>query len=107
MIINSIEVSDKDPNREFEIPNLNTMCEMCSNGEDEDQLLLCDSCDRGYHMYCIGLAHIPEIEYWYCTYCFRKQPKTIQQAQKKAEQEACVNNILPLKRRRLRKISDI
>jgi hypothetical protein len=27
-------------------------CQFCHSGDQEDKLLLCDGCDRGYHMYC-------------------------------------------------------
>ena len=26
---------------------------------DEDKMLFCDLCDRGYHIYCVGLQAIP------------------------------------------------
>ena len=26
---------------------------------DEDKMLFCDLCDRGYHIYCVGLQGIP------------------------------------------------
>ncbi|KTG02372.1 hypothetical protein cypCar_00009650 [Cyprinus carpio] len=28
-------------------------CSLCGTSENDDQLLFCDDCDRGYHMYCI------------------------------------------------------
>ena len=27
---------------------------------DEDKMLFCDLCDRGYHIYCVGLPAIPQ-----------------------------------------------
>lgn len=29
-------------------------CEFCKGTAHDDQLLLCDSCDRGYHTYCLS-----------------------------------------------------
>ncbi|PWA22952.1 hypothetical protein CCH79_00001971, partial [Gambusia affinis] len=29
-------------------------CNMCGTSENDDQLLFCDDCDRGYHMYCLN-----------------------------------------------------
>uniref|UniRef100_A0A8C2FC11 D4, zinc and double PHD fingers family 2 n=1 Tax=Cyprinus carpio TaxID=7962 RepID=A0A8C2FC11_CYPCA len=29
-------------------------CNMCGTSENDDQLLFCDDCDRGYHMYCLS-----------------------------------------------------
>lgn len=28
-------------------------CSVCGTSENDDQLLFCDDCDRGYHMYCL------------------------------------------------------
>ena len=37
-------------------------CQFCYGGENENALLLCDSCDRGYHTYCFKppITTIPE-----------------------------------------------
>ncbi|KAK1899862.1 Zinc finger protein neuro-d4 [Dissostichus eleginoides] len=29
-------------------------CSLCGTSENDDQLLFCDDCDRGYHMYCLS-----------------------------------------------------
>ncbi|KAJ8956976.1 hypothetical protein NQ318_012140 [Aromia moschata] len=29
-------------------------CSVCGNSDNDDQLLFCDDCDRGYHMYCLS-----------------------------------------------------
>ena len=28
-------------------------CTLCGTSENDDQLLFCDDCDRGFHMYCL------------------------------------------------------
>jgi len=45
-------------------------CTLCSTSENDDQLLFCDDCDRGYHMYCIvpPMKEAPEGE-WSCVIC--------------------------------------
>lgn len=37
-------------------------CQFCQSGENEDKLLLCDGCDRGYHTYCFKpqMTSVPE-----------------------------------------------
>uniref|UniRef100_A0A4W5P282 PHD-type domain-containing protein n=1 Tax=Hucho hucho TaxID=62062 RepID=A0A4W5P282_9TELE len=37
-------------------------CSLCGTSENDDQLLFCDDCDRGYHMYCLKppMAQPPE-----------------------------------------------
>ena len=29
-------------------------CTLCGTSENDDKLLFCDDCDRGYHMYCLA-----------------------------------------------------
>ncbi|KAG8230225.1 hypothetical protein J437_LFUL010853 [Ladona fulva] len=47
-----------------------TYCEVCGSGDREDSLLLCDGCDRGYHLECLipPLTSVP-IEEWFCPSC--------------------------------------
>ncbi|CAM9108434.1 unnamed protein product, partial [Bubo scandiacus] len=33
-------------------------CNICGTSENDDQLLFCDDCDRGYHMYCLTPPHV-------------------------------------------------
>ncbi|VDP18998.1 unnamed protein product [Echinostoma caproni] len=51
---------------------LDTQCEVCGLPNNEDQLLLCDHCDRGYHTYCLPnpLSSIPPGD-WFCPDCVR------------------------------------
>ncbi|XP_053621155.1 bromodomain adjacent to zinc finger domain protein 2B isoform X11 [Plodia interpunctella] len=48
-------------------------CQFCQRGDDEEQLLLCDGCDKGYHLYCFKprMDKIPEGD-WYCWECVNK-----------------------------------
>ncbi|XP_058819752.1 uncharacterized protein LOC131682355 isoform X3 [Topomyia yanbarensis] len=48
-------------------------CQFCQSGEQEDKLLLCDGCDRGYHTYCFKprMDKIPDGD-WYCFECKNK-----------------------------------
>ncbi|KAL0268350.1 UNVERIFIED_CONTAM: hypothetical protein PYX00_010324 [Menopon gallinae] len=48
-------------------------CQFCQSGDNEDKLLLCDGCDRGYHMYCFKpkMDTIPDGD-WYCHECKNK-----------------------------------
>ena len=43
-------------------------CVKCQKPEDEDKMLFCDLCDRGYHIYCVGLKEIPSGR-WHCESC--------------------------------------
>ncbi|XP_024877865.1 bromodomain adjacent to zinc finger domain protein 2B-like isoform X14 [Temnothorax curvispinosus] len=48
-------------------------CQFCHSGDNEDKLLLCDGCDRGYHTYCFRpkMENIPDGD-WYCHECMNK-----------------------------------
>ncbi|XP_015444254.1 PHD and RING finger domain-containing protein 1 isoform X3 [Pteropus alecto] len=54
------EDEDEDP----------TFCEVCGHSDREDRLLLCDSCDAGYHMECLEppLREVP-VDEWFCPEC--------------------------------------
>uniref|UniRef100_A0A8C6SXT6 D4, zinc and double PHD fingers family 2 n=1 Tax=Neogobius melanostomus TaxID=47308 RepID=A0A8C6SXT6_9GOBI len=45
-------------------------CNICGTSENDDQLLFCDDCDRGFHMYCLNppMAEPPEGS-WSCHLC--------------------------------------
>lgn len=48
-------------------------CSMCGTSDNDDQLLFCDDCDRGYHMYCLSppLTAPPEGS-WSCAICTKE-----------------------------------
>lgn len=52
---------------------LEARCRVCKRKSDPDNMLLCDSCDKGTHLYCLKpkLKKVPEGE-WFCDQC---QPK--------------------------------
>ncbi|KAI2805977.1 Zinc finger protein ubi-d4 [Blomia tropicalis] len=45
-------------------------CGLCGTSDNDDQLLFCDDCDRGYHMYCLKppMTEAPEGS-WSCHLC--------------------------------------
>lgn len=51
-----------------------TACEICNNSDREECMLLCDGCNRGYHLYCLSppLAEVPQGS-WYCDNCFSSE----------------------------------
>lgn len=46
------------------------VCELCQGGHHEDQIILCDGCDKGFHMFCLNppLDTVPAGE-WLCPMC--------------------------------------
>ncbi|XP_033125936.1 bromodomain adjacent to zinc finger domain protein 1A-like isoform X2 [Anneissia japonica] len=53
---------------------LNTRCRICRRKGNAEQMLLCDGCDRGHHMYCLKppLKNVPKGD-WYCKDCIPKE----------------------------------
>ncbi|WOL19156.1 histone-lysine N-methyltransferase ATXR6 [Canna indica] len=52
-------------------------CEKCRSGDCPDELLLCDKCDRGFHIFCLRpiLVSVPK-GLWFCPSCSAdKKPK--------------------------------
>ena len=35
---------------------------VCSDPNNEDKMVCCDECDKGYHSFCVGLSDIPDGE---------------------------------------------
>jgi len=51
--------------------NIFTMvCEKCKGGHYEDKIILCDRCDKGWHMFCLSppIETVPDGE-WVCPSC--------------------------------------
>uniref|UniRef100_A0A3B4DMB2 Bromodomain adjacent to zinc finger domain, 2A n=1 Tax=Pygocentrus nattereri TaxID=42514 RepID=A0A3B4DMB2_PYGNA len=48
-------------------------CQMCRKGDNDECLLLCDGCDRGWHMFCLRpkVTEVPEGD-WFCPTCISK-----------------------------------
>lgn len=44
------------------------VCSHCRDPNEEDKMLFCDICDRGYHTFCVGLKNLPQGK-WICRQC--------------------------------------
>ncbi|WYZ40701.1 hypothetical protein EsH8_IV_001042 [Colletotrichum jinshuiense] len=58
-----------EENPEDEASEPSPVCPICESADREEVLLLCDGCNAAYHTHCIGLAGVPQTEYWYCFEC--------------------------------------
>ncbi|KAL5098856.1 hypothetical protein RYX36_003183 [Vicia faba] len=72
-IVDGLKVKDrkvKDENRKVKDVNRDQICEQCKSGLHGDVMLLCDRCDKGWHIYCLSppLKQIP-LGNWYCFNC--------------------------------------
>jgi len=46
-------------------------CSVCTSTEDDENMLLCDACDEGFHLHCLvpPLVKVPKDEHWFCKNC--------------------------------------
>ncbi|GMP24928.1 hypothetical protein CsSME_00002024 [Camellia sinensis var. sinensis] len=57
---------------------MDTCCEECGSGDFAAELLLCDNCDRGFHLFCLRpiLVSVPNAS-WFCPSCsLHKKPQS-------------------------------
>ncbi|KHN28534.1 Histone-lysine N-methyltransferase ATXR6 [Glycine soja] len=64
--------------------NDDVSCEVCSGGHSPSKLILCDKCDRGYHLFCLRpiLPYVPKGS-WFCPSCSNHKPKSFPLVQTK------------------------
>ncbi|RNA34976.1 PHD finger 10 [Brachionus plicatilis] len=44
------------------------VCSKCNKSNDEDKMMFCDRCDRGFHTYCANVENVPNGS-WLCKSC--------------------------------------
>ncbi len=64
-------ISDESSEDEVDSDVLNEPCAVCGSSGNEDDCLLCDSCDLAMHYNCAGLSCIPAGD-WSCPWCVKK-----------------------------------
>lgn len=52
-------------------------CIKCRRSENDDKMVYCEQCDRGYHIYCIGLRKIPIGKFKFIKETFEQLRKTV------------------------------
>lgn len=71
-VVRQIPVEAPNPQNIFdlELEEDAAYCEICSSSDREDRMLLCDGCNKGYHLECLTppLDEVPD-GYWYCNEC--------------------------------------
>ncbi|KAL2610474.1 hypothetical protein R1flu_029047 [Riccia fluitans] len=65
----------------FSVPEVvgrnDQICEQCRSGAHALKMLLCDRCDRGWHLYCLSppLSSVP-VGNWYCLDCIGSESQS-------------------------------
>ena len=55
----------------FQTPSIEETCEICGSVDNEEQMLLCDGCNGGFHLYCLDppMTELPKQRAWFCQQC--------------------------------------
>lgn len=63
-------VKEEEENEKEKEKELDQICEQCRSGLHGDVMLLCDRCNKGWHLYCLSppLEQVPSGN-WYCLEC--------------------------------------
>ena len=63
------------------------MCEICGKGDDEDLIIICDKCNKGFHLYCLTpiLPSVPSGD-WFCSKCCEKKQQQYRTVRHKLEE---------------------
>lgn len=74
VVAGSVTVSGAAEGVVMEAQRADQMCEQCHSGAHEKSMLLCDRCNRGWHLYCLSppLSAIPHGN-WYCLECLASE----------------------------------
>ncbi|KAJ8915230.1 hypothetical protein NQ315_015453 [Exocentrus adspersus] len=69
-VIRQVAIEKPAPQNDVNIVEDPTFCEICGSSNNEDQMLLCDGCDLGFHLYCLNppLQEVPGGA-WFCNEC--------------------------------------
>lgn len=74
-------------------------CRICKRKRDSENMLLCDSCNNGHHLYCLRpkLTSVPKGD-WFCDKCKRER---------EPEEDLLPLEVIPRKKRRIFRDEDV
>ncbi|KAH7282328.1 hypothetical protein KP509_35G025400 [Ceratopteris richardii] len=66
--------AEYEPDGVEKTPYDDMVCKVCKTGDNDAEMLLCDACDEGFHMYCLCpiLIKVPKGK-WFCPFCTKKE----------------------------------
>eukprot|EP01006_Ploeotia_vitrea_P050789 TRINITY_DN67502_c7_g4_i1.p1 TRINITY_DN67502_c7_g4~~TRINITY_DN67502_c7_g4_i1.p1 ORF type:complete len:1669 (-),score=925.38 TRINITY_DN67502_c7_g4_i1:37-4695(-) len=75
---------DYDEDEDEEEDDMDGVCRLCSNERGSGKLLVCDGCERDFHLSCLGLRRSPSGD-WFCPDC--QERKQAEKASKTAHKD--------------------
>ncbi|KAF2349052.1 SRA-YDG [Trinorchestia longiramus] len=59
-------------------------CRCCGGKQEPEKLLLCDECDKPYHIYCLQppLPAVPDVDEWFCPACKTDETEIVRAGEK-------------------------
>ena len=80
-LYNGVNVVESAPTTALDVESVFCCAPGCTDKTDESiPILLCDVCDKGYHISCLGLDKVPEGDVWFCNQCTLERPSLLAQA---------------------------
>lgn len=81
-----VELPEESEESEEEDDYEEVVCEQCGSGERPDELLLCDECNKGFHMLCLSpiVVRVP-MKLWHCPHCSADQHRVIKSMEEHKE----------------------
>ncbi|XP_063221980.1 bromodomain adjacent to zinc finger domain protein 1A isoform X2 [Bacillus rossius redtenbacheri] len=78
-----LHLSTLDNSIQWRRSAMNAFCRLCRGRKDAENMLLCDGCNRGHHLYCLKpkLTRVPQGD-WFCDKC---RPKEKERSSKKVK----------------------
>lgn len=74
-IVKQVPVEEPKALPIYEEDEDDTYCEICNESDREETMLLCDGCQRGFHIECLTppLEEVPAEEEWFCPSCLASE----------------------------------
>ncbi|CAG9330322.1 unnamed protein product [Blepharisma stoltei] len=76
-----VEHRDQEEDFDYSDSEDEEVCKVCENYVSSEHLLICQDCGDSYHLNCLSMLEVPNVETWYCDECLQRLPKKLQKEQ--------------------------
>jgi hypothetical protein len=91
------EVKVRSHDNKVNVDVVNEPCAVCCSLGNEDDCLLCGTCDMAMHYICVGLSTIPAWN-WSCPWCEKKANPTSKEVLHRCQNFAAITGIIIMER---------